>query len=318
MHHAVKVHPRTNAPCKSSTAHALFDSPSPKPSQSPFDADANSERGETYFPAAMDSEMDLEGPNFGNRSELCNLSRPALPSRRVPRSFHDIEHPVKDLNGSDNTADVPRPSLPHRSRIQQVILTLQDAIQTVSNLFGLSRLYPRHPSFEPDKFIPSTLLARTCPMAVQEMDSPGLPDVLPLPYPFLNMTIYWLVSWMNSGSHRKSEAEVQRLITDVLQADDFDIKDLEGFSLRKSLWKLDKDDSRERITFPDDWVETDITINIPTKSTEEGPIAYTIHGFHYCPLVEVIHAAFADVQAHAFHLSPFKWLWQDPLDSHQE
>ncbi|KAG2339318.1 hypothetical protein BDR05DRAFT_977756 [Suillus weaverae] len=41
-------------------------------------------------------------------------------------------------------------------------------------------------------------------------------------------------------------------------------------------------------------------------------------GFHYRPLVEVIHAAFADVQAHAFHLSPFKRLWKDPLDGHQE
>jgi hypothetical protein len=54
------------------------------------------------------------------------------------------------------------------------------------------------------------------------------------------------------------------------------------------------------------------------KSTEEGPKAYTIHRFHYHPLVKVIHTAFADVQACAFHLSPFKQLWQDPLDGHQE
>ncbi|KAG2045453.1 hypothetical protein BDR06DRAFT_900654, partial [Suillus hirtellus] len=45
---------------------------------------------------------------------------------------------------------------------------------------------------------------------------------------------------------------------------------------------------------------------------------FTIPGFHFCSLVKVIHSAFVDVQANAFHLSPFKYVWKDPLDSHQE
>lgn len=126
------------------------------------------------------------------------------------------------------------------------------------------------------------------------------------------------MTWMNSGSHRKSETEVQRLVTDVLQADDFDIKHLEGFSVKRSLRELDRDESGGKITFPDDWIETGVTINIPTKSREESPTAYTIPGFHYRPLTEVIRAAFADVQSGAFHLLPFKRLWRDPLDGHQE
>lgn len=32
----------------------------------------------------------------------------------------------------------------------------------------------------------------------------------------------------------------------------------------------------------------------------------------------MIRSAFADVQANAFHFLPFKRLWQDPLDNHQE
>ncbi|KAG1824196.1 hypothetical protein EV424DRAFT_1538221 [Suillus variegatus] len=299
------------------STHATYDAPSPGPSQFPSDADANSERGESYFPTAMDSEMDLEGPNFGDRPKRRVLSAPALPRRRIPRSFDNIEHLAEDLNELDGD-DIPRPLPPHRNRIQRVILMLHDTIHTACNSFGLSRLYPRRPSFKPDKFIPSTLLARTCPTAVQETDSPGLPNVLPPPFPFPNMTIYRLVSWMNAGSHKKSEAEIQRLVKDVLQADDFDVKDLEGFSVRRSLRELDRDEGGKRIIFPDDWVEADITIDIPTKSTEEGPKAYTIHGFHYRPLVEVIHAVFADVQARVFHLSPFKRLWKDPLDGHQE
>jgi hypothetical protein len=123
---------------------------------------------------------------------------------------------------------------------------------------------------------------------------------------------------MNSGSHQKSEIEVQRLVKEVMQADDFDTKDLEGFSVRRSLRELDRDEGGEKTAFPDDWIEANVTLDIPTKSREEGPKLYSVPGFHYRPLVQVIRAAFADVQAGAFHLMPFKRLWKDPLDNHQE
>jgi hypothetical protein len=231
--------------------------------------------------------------------------------RRVPRQFNDMERSAEDLDNDDNV-----PSLPPQSRIRRVILKLSDTLQTTFDSFGLCRLYPRRPSFEPDKFLPSSLLARSCPTVAQEPDTPAI--VLPPPYPFANMSVYRLMTWMHSGSHRKSEVEVQRLVKDVLQADDFDVKHLDSFSVKKSLRELDRDGSGETTKFPDDWVETSVTINIPTKSREEGSKPYSIPGFHYRPLVEVIRAAFADVQASAFHLMPFKRVWKDPLDGHQE
>ncbi|KAG2739864.1 hypothetical protein P692DRAFT_201899292 [Suillus brevipes Sb2] len=126
------------------------------------------------------------------------------------------------------------------------------------------------------------------------------------------------MSWMNSGSHLISETKVSHLVRDVMLADDFDRKHLENFSARRSLRELDKDDKGRKVTFPDDWIESNVTIDIPTKSKEDGPQPYTIHGFHYRPLVEVIRAAFTDIQARAFHLLPFQRLWKDPLDGHQE
>ncbi|KAG2128016.1 uncharacterized protein EDB93DRAFT_1096230 [Suillus bovinus] len=132
------------------------------------------------------------------------------------------------------------------------------------------------------------------------------------------MTIYRLMSWMHTSSNMVSETKVSHLIRDVMMADDFNPKDLEDFSIRRSLRELDTDNKRRRVTFPDDWIKTSITISILTKSKEEDPQPYTTPGFHYRPLVEVKHAEFADVQARAFHLSPFQWLWKDPLDSHQE
>jgi hypothetical protein len=126
------------------------------------------------------------------------------------------------------------------------------------------------------------------------------------------------MSWMNSGSNLVSETKVSHLVKDVLLAQDFDPQHLENFSVKQNLRKLDTDKNGKTINFPDDWVQTSITIDIPTKSKEDRPQPYTIPGFYYRPLVEVIRAAFADAQARAFHLLPFKRLWKDPLDGHEE
>ncbi|KAG2739245.1 hypothetical protein P692DRAFT_201729926 [Suillus brevipes Sb2] len=62
----------------------------------------------------------------------------------------------------------------------------------------------------------------------------------------------------------------------------------------------------------------DITIEIPTRLKEDSFRSFSIPGFHYRPLVAMIRAAFADIQAGAFHLLPFQCIWKDPLDDHQE
>ncbi|KAG1776447.1 hypothetical protein EV702DRAFT_1279228 [Suillus placidus] len=268
---------------------------------------SDSEMGQLH---CDDVPMDLEDSNFQNEFD----QEPAPPRRRIPRAFNDIKYLPEDLNICDN---VNLPTLPARSRIKHVLLILRDTLQTTFDSVGFCRLYPRRPSFEPNKYIPSSSLAGLCP-TVEGTDSS--PKVFLPPYPFPNMSIYRIISWMNLGPHQKSKAEIQRLVKDVLQADDFDIKHLEGFSVRRSLRELDKpeDQNGEKVTFPDGWIETNITISIPMKSAVEGSKAYTVPGFHYRPLVEVIRSAFADVQASAFHLFPFKQLWKDPLDGHQE
>ncbi|KIK36572.1 hypothetical protein CY34DRAFT_94132 [Suillus luteus UH-Slu-Lm8-n1] len=231
-----------------------------------------------------------------------------------------MESSEDGLNYSNNTNTLnplqDLPALPAQSRIRRVLLTLRDTMRTTYNSFGLCRLYPRRPSFEPNQFVPSSLLAQTCPAASQGSDSP--PQVSPPPYPFPNMTLYRLMSWMNTGSSRVSESKVAALVNDVILADDFDREHLMGFSVRKNLRELDADESGKKIAFPDDWIETSVTIDIPIRSKEEGPRPYTIHGFHYRPLLEVVRAAFADAQAAAFHLFPFKHIWKDPLDGHEE
>ncbi|KIK32237.1 hypothetical protein CY34DRAFT_47013, partial [Suillus luteus UH-Slu-Lm8-n1] len=202
--------------------------------------------------------------------------------------------------------------------IQRVLLMLRDSLQTTFNTIGLCRQYPRRPSFEPDKFIPSPLLSQSCPMSTADTDDAQSPGISEPPYPFANMSIYRLITWMNSGSHQKSETEVMHLVRDVIHAEDFDPRDLDGFSVRRSLRALDNDKGKGPVVFPDDWLETDITLEIPTRAGGDQSKSFSIPGFHFRPLIAVIRSAFADVQASAFHLLPFKRLWKDPLDDHEE
>jgi hypothetical protein len=123
---------------------------------------------------------------------------------------------------------------------------------------------------------------------------------------------------MNSGSNKKSEVEVTRLVKEVMLSEDFDLQHLDNFSVRRSLQELDNDPSGRQISFPDDWKQASVTIKIPTKSKDDDARPFSVPGFHFRPLVEVIRSAFADIQASAFHLSPFKRLWKDPLNNHEE
>ncbi|KIK34857.1 hypothetical protein CY34DRAFT_17433 [Suillus luteus UH-Slu-Lm8-n1] len=255
-------------------------------SQHPFDSEQQQ----------INQNHDVEmGNSFGGmiESDHRDSEEAVLPMGRIPGCLVDIEPSRDDLNHS-NGADIPSnqtvSQIPAQTRIRRVLLTLRDTLQTTFNSFGLCRHYPRRPSFEPDQLISSSLLSRTAPTPGTDSDSP---QVLAPPYPFPNMTIYRLLSWMNSGSNMVSESKVSQLVRDVLLAEEYDPKHLENFS-------------------------TDVTISIPTKSKDDGPQCYTIPRFHFQPLLEVIRAAFADAQARAFHLFPFQRLWKDPLDGHQE
>jgi hypothetical protein len=264
--------------------------------------------------------LDIHGFLVVDGSQQPSSSRRVL--RAFPRCFEDIQPPDEDINLSESRGNNPSPVVEtqnrSQSRIQRVILTLRDSLQTAFNAVGLCRQYPRRPSFEPDKFISSSLLANSCP-TISNSHNTLKPDPPPEPpYPFPNMTIYRLVTWMNSGSNHKSEAEVSRLVKDVIQAEDFNPGDLDGFSVRKSLHALDNSGGSETPIFPDNWLETDVILDIPTKSMDDPSRPFRVPGFHYRPLVGVIRSAFADVQANAFHLLPFKRLWKDPLDDHQE
>ncbi|KAH9950133.1 hypothetical protein B0H21DRAFT_881501, partial [Amylocystis lapponica] len=130
--------------------------------------------------------------------------------------------------------------------------------------------------------------------------------------PFLSNTVSHLMQWAYSGSHIKSATEVDRLVHDVILADDFDREDLRGFSTARELERLDKASSV--LTMADGWLEGSVEIPLPKEGSKvaseaDAPL-FTVSGIYYRRLLEVIKSAYQDPEARAYHWIPFKMFWR--------
>ncbi|KIM70408.1 hypothetical protein SCLCIDRAFT_18561 [Scleroderma citrinum Foug A] len=110
---------------------------------------------------------------------------------------------------------LPEPPLPvepdkpaPQTTLPRVILHVFDSICTSFNRFGIARNYRHRPSYDLDAFLSIDQLSDNCddeaPLPV-----PLTPHaLLSLPWPWKNMSIWKLMSWMLTGSRQKSEAEI--------------------------------------------------------------------------------------------------------------
>lgn len=114
------------------------------------------------------------------------------------------------------------------------------------------------------------------------------------------MSIYLLMEWMNTGSNQKSVGEIDRLSKDVLRNNNFKLDDIADFSVQTEQKRLDKSDKEDGGNSPfgrDGWVESDISISIPTGTKNGQGQQYSVPGLHHRSLLEVMKSALADVTA---------------------
>jgi len=78
------------------------------------------------------------------------------------------------------------------------------------------------------------------------------------------MGIWRLMTWMMTGSGQKSEAEVTRLVHDVVQAEDFDRTHFHGFNAHTEMNRFDKSESATSAGLQDGWKESSVDILVPT------------------------------------------------------
>ena len=100
-------------------------------------------------------------------------------------------------------------------------------LPTATNSFGLLQKYLYWPSFDPDSFVPNKGLHQ-----VRGADCVLMPQPFPTPV-HRNESVEMIMNWKDSGAPTKSNAEVNRLVKDVLLDPKFKLEDLQGFSVAR-------------------------------------------------------------------------------------
>jgi hypothetical protein len=131
--------------------------------------------------------------------------------------------------------------------------------------------------------------------------------------PFLNATIWRLMSWVYNSATQKSLDDLNHLVHDVILADDFNSNDLHQFNARHETKWLDDTPSDTSFSTSDGWHTTSISIRLPcdkVKQTEDTAPEFHIEGLHYRKITKVVKSAFEEPAARMFHHAPYKVFWQ--------
>ena len=124
------------------------------------------------------------------------------------------------------------------------------------------------------------------------LDTPSLP---PAPsWPWKNMSLWRLMTWMMTGSTHKSGAEVTCLVHEVIRSPDFDCDHFVRFNAHTQMKQFDKSedtpgDSHDHLR-QDAWQESTVTISVPTRERKPEGIGqpFSIPGLFHRPITVVI------------------------------
>jgi hypothetical protein len=144
--------------------------------------------------------------------------------------------------------------------------------------------------------------------------------------PFLNATVFHLMSWFYSGSSMKLLGELDRLVNDVLLAKDFSTEDLHGFSAVRESQCIDnwEDLPVSEGLFPtnDGWQELSVHIQVLGEEASQAQpenlaLEFEISQIFHRSLTEIISTTFQSTKALTYNLISFKLYAQKPhADSH--
>ncbi|KAI5981153.1 hypothetical protein F5J12DRAFT_731619 [Pisolithus orientalis] len=132
--------------------------------------------------------------------------------------------------------------------------------------------------------------------------------------PFLNVTVWHLMSWFYNGSTQKSQSDLNNLVHNVILAADFDCKDLHSFVAQQELRQMDE----STLISSNSWYTTSVTIWLPcegVKVHKENAPKFKVEELHYHKLTDVIKAAFAETAAEEYNVTPYKLFWQADDDT---
>ena len=218
----------------------------------------------------------------------------------------------------------PSPTPPRSSTPGPVELEM---FKTEEDEFGRYRLYHRQPISELSNTPPpdhndfveleETHQSRSGYLASGlKMPTAFIAGLTSLVGLFMNASITLLVQWFCSGTGRKSIADVQCLIDEVILHEDFKAEDLQGVNLSRELKRLDAFESSLE---GQGWKKGTVKIAVPCpkeKVAESNAVEFEVEGLLYRDLTAVIRDACQDEGTmDSFHATPFKEMWRPSNDS---
>jgi len=138
--------------------------------------------------------------------------------------------------------------------------------------------------------------------------------------PFPNPSTYRLMVWFHGLSNLKSHGELNRLVKDVILADDFRPEDLKRFSADKEVRRLDlhQDDASPIFAARDGWYLSSIAMNVPCeqfkhKSEAAAPV-FNVEGLYYRKLTDVVKSTLRETITAKYHIFPYKEYYKPSSD----
>jgi len=205
-------------------------------------------------------------------------------------------------------------------------------VETEEDSMGLFRRYTMLPSKDPDSYLtihhvadaptfvrdgvsPYNPLAGFGPHAADNSSPDGLAKT-PYYTPFLNATVFRLMNWFYQSS-KKTLADLENLVHNVILHPDFRSADLENFSATRESRRLEKSvntsDSDLSYLNNDDWKEAVIKVPLPlsrTRYASEDDAHMLEVNFVHRSLGEVIKSGIQDFASSHFHWRGFKQFWR--------
>ncbi|KAG2148804.1 hypothetical protein DEU56DRAFT_696974, partial [Suillus clintonianus] len=139
--------------------------------------------------------------------------------------------------------------------------------------------------------------------------------------PFLNATTFRLMSWFYNSSTGRSIADLDRLVQEVMLAEDFEREDLRGFSASREAKRMDQagEDPNSGLFTSDRWHEASVKIKLPAEkekfASEADAPEFAVEGLYYRKPLEVLKSAYEEMSSRTFHTTPFKVFWHP--DEHE-
>jgi len=181
-----------------------------------------------------------------------------------------------------------------------VTLIIQNPFQTTPNSFGLWKEYLYQPSYDPDVFISPKDLYRSDMSAI--VPDEGRANEVPPKSVYSNKTTELLLDWQSSGSSKKSNNEVTRLVHSIIHHAEFQLGNLQNFN---ATCKHQKADTAEE-KFIQSFHHTSISIDVPSGNSNEASWMFSIPDLYYHCLTNLIKETFESPISSKFHLSPYK------------